>query len=132
MIGAEGQVETGLMSRLGQWNNLGDEGGAEGINDEDVSNDTEVTLGQEKDKEVKEVGRVEEIPKCGKNIRIRRRNSGKSYVCRFGKEMRRRKMKNGCGDGCKYKCHEHFSGEMRGKYLICFGGLKIFPDRISF
>ena len=46
--------------------------------------------------------------------------------------MRSRKMKNGCGDRCKYKCHEHFSGEMRGKYLICFGGLKIFLESVSF
>ena len=38
---------------------------------------------------------------------------GLKGVPRLGKEMRCRKMKKGCGDKCKYKCHENVSGEMR-------------------
>ena len=62
MVGVEGQVRTGLMGRLGLGNSLVDEGGAEGINDEDGSIDTEVTLGQEKDTGGE---RGFEILKCG-------------------------------------------------------------------
>ena len=117
----EGQVETGLKGGLGQ----GDEGGAEGINDGDGLIDIEVTVGQEKDTGGKRGRKWVRNPEMWqKNIRKRRRNSGKSYVGRFGKEMRSRKMKNGCGDRCKYKCHEHFSGEMREKIFDLFWGFE--------
>ena len=57
-----------------------------------------------------------------RNITKRRRNSGKSYEGRGGKQQRSRKIKKGCGDGCKYKCHQNVSEEMREEIFYLFWG----------
>lgn len=53
----------------------------------------------------------------------RRRNEGKSYVARDGKIRSERKMKMGCGQGCRYKCHFKFSENAREEIFRAFWNL---------
>lgn len=56
----------------------------------------------------------------------------KNVMMAKGKQTRCRKMKKDCGEGCKYKCFENVSEEIRKKYLICSWVLEMLPDNINF
>lgn len=43
-----------------------------------------------------------------RNVSKRLRTSGEAYVSSSGKQIKARQMKAGCGDKCRYKCHQNF------------------------
>ena len=69
--------------------------------------------GKVKTSEVREVERGKELQCDPKNNATRKCNSVKSCVGRFGKPTRSKKIKNGCGDRCRYKCHKNFPEESK-------------------
>ena len=44
-----------------------------------------------------------------KNVKKRLRNSGQEYVMNSGRKRESRKMKPGCGVGCRLKCHDRIT-----------------------
>ena len=64
-------------------------------------------------------GRHKKDPSLWKtNIRKRLRNSGQSYVSRFGVQKRQKMMKPGCGAKCHRHCHQSISSDER-EVLFC-------------
>ena len=48
-----------------------------------------------------------------KNVKKRLRNSGQEYVMNSGRKRESRKMKPGCGVGCRLKCHDRITENQR-------------------
>ena len=46
----------------------------------------------------------------------------KSYIGHRGKLYRSKKLKKGCGEGCRYKCHKKVSIDMRDKLFDLYWG----------
>ena len=51
-----------------------------------------------------------------------RKNAEKSYTGHRGKLYWSKKLKKGCGEGCRYKCHKKVSADMREKLFDLYWG----------
>ncbi|XP_052278769.1 uncharacterized protein LOC127877153 [Dreissena polymorpha] len=67
-----------------------------------------------------------------RNITKRRKNSGQSYVSSSGKIKRAKKVKNGCGQNCRKKCHSKISPEQREAIFDEFWKLGSYPKQKEF
>ena len=55
-----------------------------------------------------------------RKVANRRRNEGKSFVTRRGKVRSGRKMKKGCGQGCRFKYNLQYSEKDREEVFNAF------------
>ena len=76
-------------------------------------NDTQVNEDGQVSSEKRGRKRKRNVNSWKRSINKRRHNEGKSCTARSGKTKSARKMKPGCGHGCRYKCQSKFDESER-------------------